>query len=140
MVHVPTTLMACVDSSIGGKTAVNVQHGPAQLKNIIGSFHPPSRVYIDVACIAALPPRHFNNGMAEVVKCALLASPPLYALLSATTPALIQQHPALLARVMCAALSALSPPASRARIAVTPLAYLPPSTSKLQSLQRIRQR
>ncbi len=42
--------MACVDSSIGGKTAVNVQHGQVQLKNVIGTFHPPSRVYIDIAC------------------------------------------------------------------------------------------
>jgi pentafunctional AROM polypeptide len=108
VVQVPTTLMACVDSSIGGKTAVNLQHGPAQLKNIIGSFHPPSRVYIDVACIAALPQRHFNNGMAEVIKCCVLASPPLYSMLSATTPALVQAQHHVLAHVMCVA---PSPPA-----------------------------
>ena len=85
LVQVPTTLMACVDSSIGGKTAVNVQHGRMQLKNIIGTFYPPSRVYIE--CIAALPQRHFNNGMAEVIKCAVLASPALYALLASSSPA-----------------------------------------------------
>jgi 3-dehydroquinate synthetase len=95
--------MACVDSSIGGKTAVNVQQGSVQLKNIIGTFHPPSRVYIDIACIAALPQRHFNNGMAEVVKCAVLASPRLYALLSCSSPARIQAHPTVLAHVMCVA-------------------------------------
>ena len=104
MVQVPTTLMACVDSSIGGKTAVNVQHGQVQLKNVIGTFHPPSRVYIDIACIAALPPRQFNNGMAEIIKCAILASPPLYALLSSTAPNIIQSQPGTLARVMYAPL------------------------------------
>ena len=76
LVQVPTTLMACVDSSIGGKTAVNVQHAHVTLKNIIGTFHPPSRVYIDIAAIAALPPRHFCNGMAEIIQCAIIASPP----------------------------------------------------------------
>ncbi len=100
VVQVPTTLMACVDSSIGGKTAVNAQQGHAQLKNIIGTFHPPSRVYIDIACMAALPSRQFNNGMAEIIKCAILASPPLFALLASTTPALIQSQHSTLARVM----------------------------------------
>jgi 3-dehydroquinate synthetase len=53
LVQVPTTLMACVDSSIGGKTAINLQRGRMQLKNIIGTFHPPSRVYIDIALHAS---------------------------------------------------------------------------------------
>lgn len=103
LVHMPTTLMACVDSSISGKMAVNLQRGRMQLKNIICTFHPPSRVYIDIACIAALPQRHFNNGMAEVIKCAVLASPALYALLASSSPAHIQAHPTVLAYVMCVA-------------------------------------
>jgi pentafunctional AROM polypeptide len=109
MVQVPTTLMACVDSSIGGKTAVNVQQGQVQLKNVIGTFHPPSRVYIDIACIAALPPRQFNNGMAEIIKCAILASPPLYALLSSAAPGIVQSQPDTLASVMYTPLPPSSP-------------------------------
>ena len=100
LVQVPTTLMACVDSSIGGKTAVNVQQGHVQLKNVIGTFYPPARVYIDLPCIAALPPRLFANGMAEIIKCAILASPALYALLSSSSPAVIQTQPSALAHVM----------------------------------------
>ncbi len=104
LVQVPTTLMACVDSSIGGKTAVNVQQGHVQLKNVIGTFYPPSRVYIDIACIASLPPRLFSNGMAEVIKCAILASPALYAFLSSSSPAHIQSQPGALAFVICSAI------------------------------------
>ena len=104
LVQVPTTLMACVDSSIGGKTAVNVQHAHVTLKNIIGTFHPPSRVYIDIAAIAALPPRQFCNGMAEIIKCAIIASPPLYAFLSASSPLQIQTQPTALARVISTAI------------------------------------
>jgi hypothetical protein len=134
VVQLPTTLMACVDSSIGGKTAVNVQQGHAQLKNIIGTFHPPSRVYIDIACIAALPPRQFNNGMAEIIKCAILASPPLYALLASTSPAVIQSHHTTLARVMYCLLPLFL------RIIMTPCAYPLPSTSKQLLSQRTRLR
>lgn len=63
-VQVPTTLLAMVDSSIGGKTAIDVPEG----KNLIGAFHQPERIYIDLNFLNSLPEREFINGMAEVIK------------------------------------------------------------------------
>lgn len=67
-VQVPTTLLAMVDSSIGGKTAIDTPMG----KNLIGAFWQPSRIYIDLAFLETLPVREFINGMAEVVKTAAI--------------------------------------------------------------------
>jgi 3-dehydroquinate synthase len=63
-VQVPTTVVACVDSSIGGKTAVDTPHG----KNLIGSFHQPRRVYIDVQTLRTLSEKEIREGLAEVIK------------------------------------------------------------------------
>jgi 3-dehydroquinate synthetase len=68
-VQVPTTLLAMVDSSIGGKTAVNTADG----KNLIGAVHQPSLVIDDVDVLKTLPRREFNQGFAEVVKHAIIA-------------------------------------------------------------------
>ena len=67
-VQVPTTLLAQVDSSVGGKTAINSRHG----KNLIGAFHQPVLVIADTALLDTLPPREFRAGYAEVVKYGLL--------------------------------------------------------------------
>lgn len=67
-VQVPTTLLAMVDSSIGGKTAIDTPMG----KNLIGAFWQPQRIYIDLAFLETLPAREFINGMAEVVKTAAI--------------------------------------------------------------------
>ncbi|MBE7179686.1 MAG: 3-dehydroquinate synthase [Terriglobus roseus] len=68
-VQVPTTLLSMVDSSIGGKTAIDTPLG----KNLIGSFHQPQRIYVDLQFLESLPKREVINGMAEVVKVRLHA-------------------------------------------------------------------
>lgn len=67
-IQIPTTLLAMVDSSIGGKTAIDTPLG----KNFIGAFHQPQYVFIDVSFLETLPSRQFINGMAEVVKTAAI--------------------------------------------------------------------
>ncbi|KAG8905733.1 3-dehydroquinate dehydratase (3-dehydroquinase) [Tulasnella sp. 403] len=67
-VQIPTTLLAMVDSSVGGKTAIDTPHG----KNLIGSFWQPEYVFIDASFLETLPAREFANGMAEVIKTAAI--------------------------------------------------------------------
>ncbi|OMH81167.1 Pentafunctional AROM polypeptide, partial [Zancudomyces culisetae] len=69
-IQLPTSLLAMVDSSVGGKTAIDTDHG----KNLIGSFWQPERVYMDMAVLTTLPEREFANGMAEVIKSAAIWS------------------------------------------------------------------
>jgi len=78
-VQVPTTLLAQVDSSVGGKTAINSRHG----KNLIGTFHQPILVVADTAVLDTLPPREFRAGYAEVAKYALLGDAAFFAWLEA---------------------------------------------------------
>ncbi len=74
LVQVPTTLLAQVDASIGGKVAVDHPLG----KNLLGAFHPPSLVLADPELLGTLPPREEHCGLAEIVKMALLGSPGLF--------------------------------------------------------------
>ncbi len=74
-VQVPTTLLAMVDSSVGGKTGINLSAG----KNLVGAFHHPQAVYIAMEFLATLPPREFAAGMAEVIKYGLLGDAALFA-------------------------------------------------------------
>ncbi|SNX86070.1 probable ARO1 - Pentafunctional AROM polypeptide [Melanopsichium pennsylvanicum] len=83
-VQIPTTLLAMVDSSVGGKTAIDHPLG----KNLIGSFHQPNYVFIDAAWLKTLPPREFSNGMAEVVKTAAIWDPVDFAKLESSAPAI----------------------------------------------------
>ena len=67
-IQIPTTLLACVDSSVGGKTGINIREG----KNLVGAFHSPKLVIIDSETLISLPEREFKAGMSEIVKHALL--------------------------------------------------------------------
>jgi 3-dehydroquinate synthase len=76
-VQVPTTLLAQVDSSIGGKTGVNLRGG----KNLVGAFHQPALVWTDVSTLKTLPERELRSGLAEVIKYAVVADPALFHIL-----------------------------------------------------------
>jgi 3-dehydroquinate synthase len=93
VVQVPTTLLAQVDSALGGKVGVNHPQG----KNMIGAFHQAALVAIDPAVLDTLPRREFRAGMYEVVKYGVIASRPLFDRVSATLKALFaRDHAALL--------------------------------------------
>jgi shikimate kinase / 3-dehydroquinate synthase len=77
LIHVPTTLVAQVDSSIGGKTGVDLPEG----KNLVGAFHQPLAVVIDIATLATLPERHRRAALGEAVKMAALGDERLFELL-----------------------------------------------------------
>ena len=76
-VQIPTTLLAMVDSSIGGKTGVDTRAG----KNLIGAFHQPSLVIDDLDVLKTLPRRQFNQGFAEIIKHAIIADPKMFRML-----------------------------------------------------------
>jgi len=80
-VQVPTSLVACVDSSIGGKTGVDTHHG----KNLIGSFHQPYRVYIDTNTLKTLPRKEVREGLAEVIKYGVIKDGNLFRYLEKNT-------------------------------------------------------
>ena len=81
-VQIPTTLLAAVDSSVGGKTAIDLDAG----KNLTGAFHQPSLVLCDTDTLNTLPEEVFRDGCAEVIKYAMLYDPELFDLLSAHGP------------------------------------------------------
>jgi 3-dehydroquinate synthase len=78
-VQIPTTLLAQVDSSVGGKTAINVSAG----KNLVGAFHQPSLVLIDPSCLDTLDPRQVRSGYSEIAKYALIEDADFFAWLEA---------------------------------------------------------
>ncbi len=86
-IQLPTTLLAQVDSSVGGKTAVNHAAG----KNMIGAFYQPRAVIADLATLATLPAREYAAGLAEVVKYGLIADADFFDWLEANAPALLER-------------------------------------------------
>lgn len=88
-IQIPTTLLAQVDSSVGGKTAVNHPGG----KNLIGAFHQPSAVVIDIDTLASLPKREFKAGLAEVIKYGIMADADFFRWLEQNIAALLKREP-----------------------------------------------
>ena len=95
-VHVPTTLLAQTDSSVGGKTGVNHPRG----KNMIGAFHAPRRVVVDLATLATLPRREYVSGLAEVIKYGAIADAGFFAWLETNMQALLARDGAALAHAV----------------------------------------
>jgi 3-dehydroquinate synthase len=94
--QVPTTLLAQVDSAVGGKTGVNHPGG----KNLIGAFHQPAAVMIDTRTLTTLPARELRAGLAEVIKYGLICDAALFAWLEAHLDALLAGEPGALAHVI----------------------------------------
>jgi 3-dehydroquinate synthase len=89
LLMVPTTLLAMVDSSVGGKTGVNHPKG----KNLIGAFHQPAGVWIDTAFLDTLPDREFRSGLAEVVKYGVILDADFFEELEANAGAILDRDP-----------------------------------------------
>ena len=96
VVQVPTTLLSQVDSSVGGKTGINHRLG----KNMIGAFHQPSAVVIDLGTLASLPPREFAAGLAEVVKYGASLDATFFGWLEANVTALLARERKALAHAI----------------------------------------
>ncbi len=95
-VQLPTTLLAMVDSSVGGKTAVDLPQG----KNLVGAFHQPAAVLADVATLDTLPARELRAGLAEVVKYGAIGDPEFFGWLEHNAEALLARDPTALAHAI----------------------------------------
>ena len=95
-IQVPTTLLAQVDSSVGGKTGVNHEAG----KNLIGAFHQPRMVMIDTNTLSTLPARELRAGLAEVIKYGAIADEGFFGWLEQNMPLLLEKDPSALAHAI----------------------------------------
>ena len=95
-VQVPTTLLAQVDSSVGGKTGVNLRAG----KNLVGAFYQPQLVLCDLDTLKPLPKREYVSGFGEVIKYGIICDAVFFAQLERNLPKLLQRDPAALAAVI----------------------------------------
>ncbi len=96
LLMVPTTLLAMVDSSVGGKVGVNYRH----VKNLIGAFHQPVGVWVDTGVLATLPEREYRSGLAEVVKYGLGLDAGLFGRLETAAEAVLRREPAAVREVV----------------------------------------
>ena len=96
LVHIPTTLVAQVDSAIGGKTGVNLPEG----KNLVGAFYPPRAVFVDYDLLRTLPEREYRSGLAEVIKYGVIADAKLFVYLEKNLGKVLQRDAAALAYVI----------------------------------------
>jgi len=102
LVQIPTSLVAQVDSSVGGKVAIDSAAG----KNMVGAFHQPDLVIIDPLCLATLPQREFVAGYAEIVKYALIGDADFFAWCEANSPALIARDQSAVLKAIQACIAA----------------------------------
>jgi 3-dehydroquinate synthase len=96
LLMVPTTLLAMVDSSVGGKVGINLKAG----KNLVGAFHQPAGVWIDIAMLATLPDREYHSGLAEVVKYGVTLDGDFFAWLESNADAVLARDPAAVRHVV----------------------------------------
>jgi 3-dehydroquinate synthase len=96
LVQVPTTVVAQVDSAVGGKTGVNLPEG----KNLFGAFYPPRLVLVDPEVLTTLPAREFRGGLAEVIKYGVIADSKLFAFLEKNMPAILARDDGALEHVI----------------------------------------
>jgi 3-dehydroquinate synthase len=96
LVQVPTTLIAQVDSAVGGKTGVNLPEG----KNLVGTFYPARLVLVDSALLKSLPERQYRGGLAEVIKYGIIADAKLFAWLEKNFDAVLRRDPAALSYII----------------------------------------
>lgn len=99
VIQIPTTVVAMLDSAIGGKTGVNLRAG----KNLAGTLHQPRAVVADLKLLASLPPREYRSGLAEALKCGVIADARLFHLIARRTAQLRRREPATLATVLAGA-------------------------------------
>jgi 3-dehydroquinate synthase len=99
-VQIPTTFLAMVDSSIGGKTAINTRYG----KNSIGAFWPPKAVLLNMACLQTLSKKHLRNGLIEALKMFLIADKKSFIYAEKNLCAILKGDDAPLKKIICAAI------------------------------------
>lgn len=95
-IQIPTTLLAQVDSSVGGKTGINLKAG----KNLVGAFYQPRLVVCDLATLDTLPDRELRAGMAEVIKYGIIFDAPFFRRLEQQVEAALARDPAVLAKIV----------------------------------------
>lgn len=93
---VPTTLLAMVDASVGGKTGIDFENA----KNCVGTFYPASSIHVSVSYLESLPDAEFRSGLAEVVKTALLYAPKLHQILVERKDAILARDPSLMLEIV----------------------------------------
>jgi 3-dehydroquinate synthase len=96
VIQVPTTLLAQVDASVGGKTGANLVAG----KNLVGAFHQPRAVLIDPDVLTTLSGREYRAGLYEVIKAGIIASPPLFDRMEADAKAVLARDPAIVEEII----------------------------------------
>jgi len=95
-IQIPTSLLAQVDSSIGGKVAIDHPQG----KNLIGAFYQPKKVYIATSALKSLPAKEFRNGMAEVIKCAAILDRSLFTFVETNKAAILRRDQTVMRRII----------------------------------------